>query len=490
MISKYDNFLSILKLIIISSAIYHLGFLYGISILIIIRYIYSYIIFKIFNLEPMTIVDNVFISADNNSREKVNLMAYLQFKNGFDAEKIKQLFIDKAIKKVRKLRCKPIHFLGNYFWQEQPLQKAIERVKIINQNNIANDQQMLAYIQQEINIYFDQLNEIPYEIKIIPYTNNNSNNHGAIVFKFDHCLSDGLGMLSLIAFIADNYNPESYPSIMKNYKISWLKEILSYFSFIYYGPIFFYNISRKVGDSSPFRNDKKRLSGKVVFPKPFDIEINKFDKLRKELKISFNDVILCAVSKAFNRLCSDGSEYKDIKQFKLFFPIGRKPVPKSYDEILINNESNSVSICIPLINPSNKESYEEDKKLANILRNTLMKKGFVIASKLMSKLCLELYPRKVINSTLEDFTNQIDLVVSNLPGPSKKLSYAGYEVNQAKAFGSLGRARVFLLVFSYDNKVTFNLNIDDSLAIEGEKFMEYLKEELTLSATAYAGIKG
>ncbi len=504
-----------LKLIFIIYIIQKFGLLFSIPLFILIKYIYAYIIYKLFNLSAMSTLDNLFITPSGNDKEKMNLIAYMKFSNGFNAEKIKQLFIEKAIKKVSKLRCKVTNFLGNYFWQELPLEEAIKRVKIINPSEqpITNDEEILKYMEKDINIFFKQLDEIPYEIKIIPYKCEGNNQEGAVVFKLDHCLSDGLGMLSLICFMADNYSEKVYPPIMRNFKIEWYHELLSYLSFIYYGPIILYNIFQRVSKSTPLRknldlinqdtssinNSQSQSYAHVVnFGKTKIFDLTKFSAKRKELGLSFNELLMCSISKAFSRLCKESkeSEHNKLSRFKLMFPIGRKPVPRKYEDILINNNANSVTIGLPVIESSFESNCESNsignnmntskhdisayKKISNVLRNTLMKGGFVYGTILIGQIMLELIPRDIINYTSDNLIKGIDIVVSNLPGPCEELSFAGCKAEFLKPFATLRGTQGFLVVFSYNNKVSMQYSVDANCGEMNKRFLDILEKELEM----------
>src|SRR5690349_19943356 len=86
-------------------------------------------------------------------------------------------------------------------------------------------------MDDNINIHFDILEELPGKGKIIQCENN----EGFFIFKFDHVLSDGLGVISTICCLAYNYDVTIFPPIMRKLKFQWYHQILDLLFFTVYG---------------------------------------------------------------------------------------------------------------------------------------------------------------------------------------------------------------------------------------------------------------
>ena len=70
---------------------------------------------------------------------------------------------------------------------------------------ILNDKYKLDYILHDI------FNEYPYELNMVPY----GKDEGICLFKYDHLLVDGLGIIASLCLAADNFSENTYPKIME-----------------------------------------------------------------------------------------------------------------------------------------------------------------------------------------------------------------------------------------------------------------------------------
>jgi len=428
---------------------------------------------KIFGLEILGNIDCLFVGVTN--REKVNLVGLLILDN-FDPKKLSELLIERGIKKIQKLRSKVISFLGNYYWKEVPLDKAIERISIIQNHNIKDDTDIYKFIENDINIFYDTLNELPYEIKIIPYKNSES---GAILFKFDHVLSDGLGMVSLMCCLADNYDVNVFPTVMKNFKYRWNEYIINWISFIYYGPKVFYEMFKSEPEKTPFRKIKVE-KGQVKISISGDYNISEFSKIRKKLKISLNDILMSSISRALKKLCDKEQndeykiEFKKLKSYKCFFPIGKTSIPNSYKDLEINNNAQVAIMSIPLIRDLRSEYF----RVGKVFKSTLQNSEYCNAATILAKILVEFAPKDFMNWISDWYMGNIDLVVSNLPGPTSPLYYAGSKVTKMIGFPTVSRFRTFIAISSYDNLFRIVMSVDVDSQIDSRNFIEMIDKQL------------
>jgi hypothetical protein len=64
------------------------------------------------------------------------------------------------------------------------------------------------------------LNELPYFIEIAKFKDKlSSTSKGGIIFRFDHILSDGLGLVALMCTMADNLNQKYFSIKLKRNSI-------------------------------------------------------------------------------------------------------------------------------------------------------------------------------------------------------------------------------------------------------------------------------
>jgi len=449
---------------------------YGVIIGLVLCYILFHMLrffMKVaFKLERVNNIDIYFIGKTN--REKFNLMGAFFFED-FDEKKIKQLIIERGLSKLKKFRMRLIYKYFGYYWKEVSLEESIKRIKIVENHKINSDDDMMNYIENEVNNHIDIMNEMPFEFHLIKYADNSG--RGSLVIKLDHTMSDGLGAISATLFMADNYSPEIFPPIMrKGPELPWYQFIIDIILFPYYGVIVFYQMILSPSPMTPFREGNPTCGRtNIILSKTFNLK--KFVDIRKKLNITFNDLIMCVVSKAINRLINKTDHkgyYKHLKNIKLAMPIGRKTVPNNSDEVKINNEVNVIYYKLPLIEDIHSDYKTVVKTTSKYLKNP----SFFTAAITLGRLFAEYMPNKMIYFISELFMNNVDLLISNVPGPTSPLFYAGSKLTKLFAVSSNCRSRAFIPILSYNNSFHLLLSVDSVSGINKNEVMKCIEEEL------------
>lgn len=469
-----ELFFSSLKIILLIFFIYYYGFLSGSLIHFLIFLLYKYSLHKILNLEMLGAIDRCFIGSNN--KERFNIVAVATFEN-FNAEKIRELTLERAVRKIPKFRKKLIHKFGNFFWTDATYEEASERVVIINNEKFKNDEDVFKLAEDEINLHINSLEELPYLIKLFPHHNKNS---GTVIFKFDHVFSDGLGIISTICSLADNYDRNIFPSIMRSFKFRWYHDIIDWLSFIYFGPMVVFSMFSGGETNSPLRiNEYSSGVCRFTTSKIYDLEKTK--NFCRDFNISFNDYVMCIISKAvknwkdyFEKNSQNSKKYENFENFSCFIPIGRKGIPKDTKDLQINNEVYGIYIRIPLID----NFIGEYKKIVEVLRNSLKSLGFVSAATRFCRIGVSLLPRDFQLYLGEKFLNNVDLIVSNVPGPTEPLYYAGCKLKMIAPIISTRNARAFLPIISYNKQFRFIMSVDVESKIDDNMFMNFIEKEI------------
>lgn len=447
--------------------IYYFGIVLGLTFIYVLFMGYRFIMLKLFGLEMLLNLDKCFIGLSN--RAKINLQCILTFEN-FNTESIRSIFVNQALMKLNKLRKKVVYKFGNYYWKEiADLQEAYDRIKIIR--NIKNEEEMYNFAQSEINKQIDTLQELPYEIFIIPFEQGEK---GAVIWKFDHVMTDGLGMLSSICLLADNYDASIFPIMMRNYKYKWYMQILDYLQFICYGPLVVKEMFRRDPKPSPFRQTHMSTGeSNITHSKLYDLDI--FSRLRKDLNVSFNDLIFCVFSRAFKKYSEKfGDKYIEKRDIRALMPIGRKEVPTCLEEARLNNEVSSLFIRIPIIEDTRTDHHKISKVLSSSIKNT----GYMSAGITFVKLSVEYLPISIQNPLADYFTDNIDLTVSNMPGPTVPLFYDGMRCTKITPMATTSRLRAFIPVFSYNKKFGLMMSVDKDSKIDNKEFIKLIEVEI------------
>jgi NRPS condensation-like uncharacterized protein len=444
------------------------GFLLGPVITLLALLTFKYSIKIIFGLEELSAFDKFYLGTTH--KDTFEVLGLLSFET-FDADLLYKIAVEKVVTKIKKLRMRVVKRMGNYYWKEVSIEEAKSRVTIINNLNINNDEELHKYLSQEVNIHINSFEELPYQVKIIPYAKPTGNTAGAVVIKFDHVVGDGLGMVSTILCTADNYDPNMFPSVMKNLKVKWYHKILDVLSLLYYGPMIIFTFMLGESKKSPFKFPPTGMT-KFSISKEYNIE--KFNKVKKELNLSFNDVITCCLSSTVKRIYDKfGDEFADSTKFNCFIPVGRKGVPNNINEIELGNDLFIVLAKIPLIRDVKKESHIIVKNLKQLVRSS----GYFSATLSLLKIAAEYLPLNLYKLINKYVIEDVDMLFSNVPGPTTPVYYGGCKVTSIVPIISTNQVRDFFLIYSYNKTFLVKFAVDIDCRVDQNEFLKILDEE-------------
>jgi NRPS condensation-like uncharacterized protein len=463
-------FLALLKIILL----YMLYADYGLFVTLIFPFVYYnlryYLIKTIFGLEEVSGMDEKFFSFQRHQR--VNLLVVVLIEE-YDAERLRKLLIDRAINKVPKLTMQLLRKFNTLYWKRVPLTDGYKRIKIIEEP-FNSEQGFVSYASSEVNCFIDVLNDLPYSIELCCY--DEKAKRGGIIFKFDHILSDGLGLTTLITSIADNYNANIFPSVLRPYKFNISDFLIDkYYDLlsIIYIPYVFYLILSIMGQNTPLKQKQGNYGlDRIRISKAYNL--NDFNHIRKtRLKISFNDLVVSAISNGLNQLCTDKG-YKDICEFISVIPVGVTYLPTNSSEVDLTNKVTGFVTRIPavsnILNDTSKVSQSLKRQLNNL---PLVKALFKLGNYTGEILPFEFYV--AINNL---FMSRIDFICSNIPGPTEPLYYDGCKLTDIIGLPSAGGMKIFIPIVSYNKRFRITVAVNECVDFDQDKFLKYFDEGL------------
>jgi hypothetical protein len=468
---NYQYLFTILKFAILYYLCKHFGIFFGILSMFAILYARYYIILYIFGLEKLTNIDIAIVSEETKYR--TNLLAIMLI-DDYNEAALTTHFI-KALQSIRKFRLMLKKAFFSFYWKEVDMAQVPTRIKAIP--GFKSEEDFLAYCQVEMNNFIDIYSELPYTVELASI-GPSVDKKGAIIFKIDHIVSDGLGIVTAICAISDNYDIHMFPKIMQaNSNIPLLKRIWNFFvlnlSFFIYGPYVLFNTQNFKTDITPFKNLSKPLGDtRIVVSKQYDLATAL--KRCRELNVTFNDMVLSVVSNMIKQISIEKG-FKDVNRLDIMIPIGRACLPKSITDLDMGNYSTGMHVQIPAINNLDSGVTEVSKSLRKQLRN------YALANALnnITAFCHEMLPLELVLRLGDNLTRRMDLVCSNLPGPTKQLVFSGCKVRSMFPLPSTGRLKTFIPIVSYNGKYVIVISINEAVDVDKNRLMELIDQELT-----------
>jgi hypothetical protein len=466
-----DILISILKISVLVYLIYSLGLIFGILGFTLIMYTKYYLILWIFGLQKVTNGDLNTISDNNKYRH--NYVAIFLV-DDFDADKLKAHMIN-GLRKIRRFRLILKRFLFNYYWKEINVKEVDKRIGVIKGFNTEDN--FMAHCKDELNRFIDVWSELPFIIEIAQI-GPESEKKGGILFKIDHAVSDGLGLVSAVCAIADNYDITIFPKVIQNYsKIGWFeklwKSLLINLSFIIYCPyVLYYSQAIKGGSDTPLKNTVGPFGDSSVhISKQYELETAL--KRCKQLNITFNEMIMSVISSSLNKTFKEMG-YTDVFKIDGLMSVGGTPLPKGVSDINMGNHSTAIHIELPAIDDFNTEHHKVSQTLRKILKHI----GIANANKGIMNFLQEFLPMDLNNTLGDNSLARNDIFCSNVPGPTQHLIYSGCTIRSIYPLISAGRLKTFIPVVSYAGKYMVMISLNEAINFRSERFLEHLHMEV------------
>ena len=410
-------------------------------------YLYHKIIYYIFGLKALSGFDKIFLTTSPVGRYQITSLS--RYNKNFDVDKIRKVLNERIVKLFPRYHSRLVKKNMEYFWYEDPdIENACNKIVKLSPR-LKNFEEALEFIAKEINIHIDIFNDYPYELNMVPF----GEDEGICLFKYDHLLVDGLGIIASLCLAADNFSENTYPKIIKMMKEpNIFQTIYLYLVAPFYGLVNLIEFITYKERKCPFKANKKPLSDDTIFVLSKNYYLKDFEKYRKNNKVSFNDIMLCSFSVAMSRVLKKYDEYKNYKNLIIDLPVGRKKPENKVELMKINNEASGIIVDIPLI-----ESIEDiDKIKKSIRKNYKPEKIFAVA--MCADILGNIFSWHIISYFAKLFTKRFDYMFTNVPGPAEKLYYHGIEVSDMYSFPSAGGGLPYVIILSYNNQFKIALN--------------------------------
>ena len=439
---------NMIKIFLVYKILSYFGIILGIPLTYIIFTTYHFLMKKLLNLE--------YLSFDKSligycSRDQYNINLIMVFKGNFNPEEIKKAIEERLINQIPKLHSRVVYKFFNYYWKEFPPNEAIKQIFF---TSLKSKDEIENYLEKHLNFRINTLETFPFEIRIIEFNEKTDSISGAIHFKFDHILSDGLGLLSLCFCLCDDYSPEIYPKILRvKYTYSFIREILDTILF----PLFSLYALFIVLTSSNERTEYKPMYnyhhyGISRFQMSKWYPLNSMKKLRAKYSVSFNTCVVGILLKAHKELL------ENIHFLNVIIPCGHTTLPLTVKDVKLKNLAQGFMMCLPCI-----DNFNELTKLHKIINthifNTTITSIPIFAFRMMS----EFLPAKILNFIGNNIIFKSDILISNIPGPESKLKVCGCEMIDCYPVVSPGRMKAFFTISSFNGYFRYIAAFDKSV---------------------------
>lgn len=417
---------------------HYLGFWLGLLVIILAILLYKLITEKLFQMEALTSADKILLSDYYYTHQMV--LAQLDI-DDYKEDVLNNILI-QVFMKVPKLRYVLTYRLFNFWWVESklPFAEIIKQRIIIHE--AMNEKQVEEFKKDQLQKELDKYST-PIVFHLIPKADSGKYplGKGYMFIKFDHCLTDGMGILSLMLCSCDNFDKSLFPKVMVNRIHSLWDKAKDFILFLFFGiPIILYLI---IATKSAYRLSKIPRSRNTSYTEPISFDLNLVKKRCKDLSISINELFMSLILTSLKEIYPDG------EKINFEVPIGLSPIPESINEVKLSNHVFGLFYKMRLIKDiiQDYKIFKDDYK--SMLKQALFARVSVWGTYFVFAILPFNWAKKIAVGVME----QVDLCSSNLPGPEAPILLGNCKVVNVLAYATLGYLPNFFPIISYDGKI-------------------------------------
>lgn len=368
----------------------------------------------------------------------------------------------KTLVQDKRFTQKIVALLGRFYWKDD--------------NNFNIDNHFIAHpepiTKPELEAYVSSKCTEPlsfdkplYEFHIF----ENFESGSAVVFRFHHCLSDGVSMLSSITWCADEgsckklYMPKGL-SKFKHFKILLMTLATSL--------LLLTKLILKTKNKNSLKSEK--LSGTKSISWSDKIILKGIFMHCKEKKYTFNDYLTATVLQSLQECAGT-----NLGKVTMNVPVSLVHQPE--DGSFMKLENNLVVVTMEFPEITEKLPYQ-----CSEIFNELKKSIEPYVNFYTAKLTIALLPKFIMQKMVFYIVDKSTLLFSNAAGPREPVYYSGKKFDRFISMSpNMANCGLSITALSYMNHFTVICYADAAVLKDTKKFIEILSEKLNKINSKY-----
>lgn len=322
------------------------------------------------------------------------------------------------------------------------------------------------------------------------YIRTEGSEGGMIIFRIEHCIADGLGLMKLLLHLVTDTEgkPMKIPDASKRNlkrKQDSQNPVIKIGTLVLDAVISTIKVGLmgvgKYDSLQPFSQGRKKMP--VFNPQPSVIRIPAHPlalvkSIKNAANATVNDVVFTCAAGAIKRYCESQKLVMESPEVSVraLVPVGFPHNPKSKK---LGNNWSFVSVPFPVSKPTTQERLEETQSSWAVIKNSM----FAPVSLIISRIVADYLPLCIPQDTTTQMMARHSVIFSNVPGPDHAICLAGAELGEIQMVFPNLITQFGLL--SYNGTLYGNFVVDPKLVPDGAKIGTYYLQELQAMATAY-----
>mmetsp|Transcript_2010 Transcript_2010/g.3556 ORF Transcript_2010/g.3556 Transcript_2010/m.3556 type:complete len:424 (+) Transcript_2010:269-1540(+) len=382
------------------------------------------------NTIPMPSMDQQTFLSNPNSN--VHFMNSTKFREGCIS--VDDVNFDEVLKTHPKLRYKVKILCGDFYYQEMTLEETKQKLLLS-----PSSEDKVLKSQSEIDMYIrDNLNKkFPLDGPLIRAylqnievaENGEPVQKSMIIWKFHHCMCDGISAIALLLAFGKELNPSYF---MKTKLPNFFERLFLRVTFPFHLPAIAKSTMLARQDvncitKGRLRGSSSQLTGRVNISSAPSLDLAKVKEASKKIGVTINDMIMCAASTSLHKhFREQGDQSKDIL---MVIPANiRFKMYQSMQDLKIENKFTTMGFKVPLCQTM-KEGYKPIQRVTSQIKKSF---GYIYAMYAFIFWTSSLIPRICSHHTVESISQKYTIAFSNTPGPVKQIEFMNKKTGEVK----------------------------------------------------------
>jgi hypothetical protein len=351
---------------------------------------------------PNTVVLPVmdYVTLISNNKANVQYMNQSQFTEAIEDDWSNMYTERMKLPQYAKFNYRIKQIMGDYYYEEMTMEEAKKMMFIKPESDdkvLRNQQDIDDYIRDNMNERMPldgPLVRIYYQ-RYEPEEENKDRPEGEKVkalqlWKCHHAFCDGVSVTSMVLAASKEYN-RSY--FLKSNDASFFEKLFLRCLTPFYIPKMIVQALLSRADSNSLVANKGPLTGKINISSAPPINLVALKVVTKKLKITVNDILLCALTTSLSKIFKENNEKVD--NVTLMIPANiRFKFYAERKDVRLENKFAAIPLSVPITDTMEK-AYGEIKRASAALKGSF---GLIYAYYAISFWSAQILPRWVMSN--------------------------------------------------------------------------------------------
>lgn len=350
-----------------------------------------------------------------------------------------------------------VRLFGIYYW------KPVTHFDINNHYILHKEKVTKSDIQNKVSEFAKTDMDLDYPPYVFHVYKNYEEKKSAVIFRFHHCLVDGLAVSSMISMASDK---KSVVDVYKNKTLPFYKAAFIYLLASVMAMFYLLVSLVQPKNKNPLKSEKLTGIKKIDWSRKIDVK--KVLNYCKANKCTLNDYLTSAVLKALNRYTNN-----KMNKVTVLIPISMRGYSNDGSMLKIQNYLTVIPVTF---NTNSENLLEECKTTYNSLKNSTKP----LAYALLIRWLVPIVPFWIMKKLTLFLVNKATFMFSNVASSRDPIVYGGKPFEYVLGFSpNSGKMGLSFTSVSYVNYIVFGCYADTSIIEDPADLLKFVEVQIS-----------